>query len=66
LKPAGANSSQRPYLKKCLTHKKRTGGVVQGVGPEFKPLYHQKKKKREREREREMAKPGMNEHSSNN
>jgi hypothetical protein len=25
---------------------KRTGGVVQGEGPEFKPQYHQKKKKR--------------------
>jgi hypothetical protein len=25
--------------------KKRAGGVAQGVGPEFKPQYHQKKKK---------------------
>jgi hypothetical protein len=27
--------------KTLLTHKKRAGGVVQGVGPEFKPQYHQ-------------------------
>jgi hypothetical protein len=32
-----------PYLEKTY-HKKRTGGVVQGVGPEFKPQYGQKKK----------------------
>jgi hypothetical protein len=25
---------------------KRAGGVTQGVGPEFKPHYNQKKKKR--------------------
>jgi hypothetical protein len=24
---------------------KRAGGVAQGVGPEFKPQFHQKKKK---------------------
>jgi hypothetical protein len=24
---------------------KRAGGVAQGVGPKFKPQYHQKKKK---------------------
>jgi hypothetical protein len=36
---------QRPYLDKTL-HKKRAGGVAQGVGPEFKPQYHQKKKKK--------------------
>jgi hypothetical protein len=34
-KPAQANSSQDPILKK--THqKKQAGGVAQGVGPEFK------------------------------
>jgi hypothetical protein len=27
------------------THLKRAGGVVQGVGPEFKCQYHKKKKK---------------------
>jgi hypothetical protein len=32
----------RPYLEKTL-HKKRAGGVVQGVDPEFK---HKKKEKR--------------------
>jgi hypothetical protein len=36
----------RPYLKKTLhTHKKRTGRMAQGEGPEFKPQYHKKKKK---------------------
>jgi hypothetical protein len=35
----------RTYLEKTH-HKKRTGGVAQGVGPEFKPQYHQKKKKK--------------------
>jgi hypothetical protein len=41
LKPAWANSSQHPLSKKTY-HKKRTGGVVQGVGPEFKPQYQNK------------------------
>jgi hypothetical protein len=41
LKPAHANSSRDPILKK--PSQKRAGGVVQGVGPEFKPQYHQKK-----------------------
>jgi hypothetical protein len=36
----------RPYLGKNL-HKNRTGGVTQGVGPEFKPQYCKKKKKKE-------------------
>jgi hypothetical protein len=45
LKPAWANSLQDPILKK--THyKKIAGGVAQGVGPEFKPQYRQKKKKK--------------------
>jgi hypothetical protein len=36
---------QRPYLEN--THyKKRTGGVAQGIGPEFKAQYCKKKKKR--------------------
>jgi hypothetical protein len=30
---------ERPYLKKTH-HKKRAGGVAQGMGPEFKPQYH--------------------------
>jgi hypothetical protein len=38
-KPAGANSSVRPYLKKTLHNlkkkKKGAGEVAQGVGPEF-------------------------------
>jgi hypothetical protein len=35
-KPAWANSSRDPILKKPFT-KKRAGGVTQGEGPEFKP-----------------------------
>jgi hypothetical protein len=37
----------RPILKKILHKKnfKRAGGVVQGVGPEFKPQHHEKKRK---------------------
>jgi hypothetical protein len=32
----------RPYLEKNLSQI-RVGGVAQGVSPEFKPQYHQKK-----------------------
>jgi hypothetical protein len=32
--------------KKKKNSQKRAGGVAQGVGPEFKPQYHQKKKPR--------------------
>jgi hypothetical protein len=46
LKPAQTNTSMRPYLKNP-SHK-RAGGVVQGVGPEFKPQYHKKKKKKKK------------------
>jgi hypothetical protein len=42
----------RPYLKekkkkekKKNPSQKRAGGMVQGVGPEFKSQYHKKKKK---------------------
>jgi hypothetical protein len=31
---------------KCKNREHRTGGVVQGVGPEFKPQYQKKKKKK--------------------
>jgi hypothetical protein len=41
-KPALANSLQDPILKKTL-QKNRTGGVAQGVGPEFKSQYYKKK-----------------------
>jgi hypothetical protein len=37
LKPAQANSSQDPILRKLIT--KWVGEVAQGVGPEFKPQY---------------------------
>jgi hypothetical protein len=32
-------------ISKKNHHKKRAGGVAQGVGPEFKLQYHKKKKK---------------------
>jgi hypothetical protein len=32
----------RPYLEKTH-HKKRTDGIAQGRGPEFKPQYHKKR-----------------------
>jgi hypothetical protein len=35
-KPAWATSAHDPISKKPVT-KNRTGGVAQGVGPEFKP-----------------------------
>jgi hypothetical protein len=35
----------RPYFEKAH-HKKRTDGVTQSIGPEFKPQYHKKKKKK--------------------
>jgi hypothetical protein len=44
-KPAWANSLQAPISKKNPSQK-RTGGVTQGIGPEFKPQYCKKKKKR--------------------
>jgi hypothetical protein len=44
LKPAWENSLQEPILKKTQ-HKKRSGGVAQGVDPEFQLQYHKKKKK---------------------
>jgi hypothetical protein len=44
LKPAWANNFQNPISKKNLSHvKKRTDGMAQGVGPEFKPQYHKEK-----------------------
>jgi hypothetical protein len=44
-KPPQANSLRDPILKtnKQTNHKKRAGGVAQGVGPEFKPQYRKKK-----------------------
>jgi hypothetical protein len=38
-KPAQANSQRDSISKKCISQK-RAGGMVQGVGPEFKPKYH--------------------------
>jgi hypothetical protein len=35
----------RPYLEKNLTQK-RSGGVAQDIGPEFKPQFHKKEKKK--------------------
>jgi hypothetical protein len=44
-KTAPANSLQAPVSKK-IPSQKRTGGVAQGVSPEFKPWYCKKKKKK--------------------
>jgi hypothetical protein len=44
-KPAQANSSQDPIWKK-IPSQERAGGVAQGVGPEFKPQYCERKKKK--------------------
>jgi hypothetical protein len=45
LKSAEANSSQDPISKN--PSQKRSGGMAQGVGPEFKPQYRKKKRKRD-------------------
>jgi hypothetical protein len=48
LNPARTRPLEQPpytpqhYLKK--KSQKRTGGVAQGIGPEFKPQYHKKQK----------------------
>jgi hypothetical protein len=42
-KPAEANSSRDPILKKAI--KKRAGGMAQGVGSEFKPQNQKPKTK---------------------
>jgi hypothetical protein len=42
----------RETLSQKNSSQKRTGGVAQGLGPEFKPQY-EREKERERERERE-------------
>jgi hypothetical protein len=42
----------RTYLKTCH-HKKRVCGVAQGVGPDFKPQYHQKKKRKKKRNSKE-------------
>jgi hypothetical protein len=51
---------ESPYLEKTQ-HKKRVGGVVQGVGPEFKPQYH-KKKKEKRKKELHVGYLGLTGH----
>jgi hypothetical protein len=50
LKPAQPRQIvQGPYLEKTH-HKKRAGGVAQGVGPELKPQYCKKKKKEKKDK----------------
>jgi hypothetical protein len=44
LKPAWAKEFMSPYLKKKKKIQKRAGGVVRGVGSEFKLQYHKKNK----------------------
>jgi hypothetical protein len=45
LKSAQANSLREPISKKSNAQKKKSGGVVQGQSPEFKPQYHTHTKK---------------------
>jgi hypothetical protein len=42
-KPAWASNSGDPILNKTITQKK-AGTVAQGLGPEFKPQYRERKK----------------------
>jgi hypothetical protein len=42
----------KPYHDKIL-HKKKAGGVAQGVGPEFKPQCHKKEEEEEEKEEEE-------------
>jgi hypothetical protein len=42
-KTAQADSLRDPVLGKKKNHKKRAGGVAQGVGPELRPHYHKTK-----------------------
>jgi hypothetical protein len=37
-----------PYLEKKTPLQKRTSGVAQGIGPEFKPQYCKKKKRKKK------------------
>jgi hypothetical protein len=47
IKRISVRSQPRQTVHETLSqknhHKKRAGGVAQGVGPEFKPQYHKKK-----------------------
>jgi hypothetical protein len=45
-KPAQANTSRDPILKK--KSQKRDGGLAHCLGPEFKPQYCKKKRKKEK------------------
>jgi hypothetical protein len=53
LKLAQANSSQDPISKKPFT--KKTGGVAQGVGPEFKSQYCKQKKSNKKHKDFQMT-----------
>jgi hypothetical protein len=55
LKPAQANSSRDPILKK-IHHKKRAGGEAQGEGSEFKPQYCKTKTKQTKNKKSEKNK----------
>jgi hypothetical protein len=52
-KPDWANNSQDTFSKKSIT--KRTGGMAQGVGLEFKPQNYQKIKKKKKERKKSAS-----------
>jgi hypothetical protein len=48
LKPALENSLQNPILK--IPNTKRSSGVVQSIGSEFKPCYCKKEKKEKKKK----------------
>jgi hypothetical protein len=52
IRSTAVQSQPRQIVCETLSWKhpsrKRTGGVAQGVGPEFKPQYHKKKKERKK------------------
>jgi hypothetical protein len=46
----------RPYLEKTHHKKGLAGGVIQGLGPEFKPLFWQKKIIKNKQNKKTVAK----------
>jgi hypothetical protein len=43
-----------PYLEKKTPLQKRTSGVAQGIGPEFKPQYRKKGRKEEKKKKKKL------------
>jgi hypothetical protein len=59
IRRSAVRSQPRQIVRETLSlknhHKKRAGGVTQGVGPKFKPQYRKKKKKEKKKRK--MSRP---------